>query len=512
MSRCRPVFPNPHHEEPIVPAPVVPIATAVAVAAGAAVVAAASETPRHVEPISMPLPPPEEVIHPSTYHDRERDYETDERAPLIPAGSGSGFGGYGVGNGNGHGYGATNGGYGTGYGTTNDYPYSNPYGSSTARVGGPLRLAEMGWSEYHLPDGTTYYVHPTLRVTTDVNLRDDPVLDGVSAYLGMDNGVGGRPLVVVPAGCEIWLREQLVDTPASKKGRGSKGKKNKPSRKLETYLVDHSLRSVLLSSSSSLKGKYPESTGGTGEDHLDSEFRYWSFIEGHPAHNPPSVKAKNEAIQVLNWAWTDRILPASVGGGLSGVGEGGRAGVPAPFDQSECQELMGLLKGFPDAPDPNNPNAEVDTAIQSRITARILIRLAQWRQAHFRPDKPLPTDVSSPPLPSSLLATKGKGKGEGRPLARTLLDLSLSIVLLGVPYLFFEKAYRVSGRGGFGTASSGVLVAGGRGLGDHESGLGYAYGYGGRPTMSSVVMGACTCIVVSRFLIRPLYLLCQKFC
>ena len=485
------MFPNPHHEELAIPAVVAEATTTT------------TEVPREFEPVSMPLPPQEEVIHPAAY---EREVETDERARLIPESSGPSFG-YAVGNGNGNGYPATNGGYGatsgSGYGATNDYGYSNPYGVASTRLGAPpLRLAEMGWSEYHLPDGTTYYVHRTLRVTTDVNLRDEAVLEGVSGYLGMDNGVGGRPLVVVPTGCEIWLREQVVDGSKAKGGKKGKGKKGK---KLETYLVDHSSRSVLLSSSTSLKGKYPESVVGGGEDHLDSEFRYWTFIEGHPAHNLPSAKAKNEAIQVLNWAWTDRILPASMGGADGG------SGVPAPFDQGECQELMGLLKSFPDTVEDSDAN-NTDTAIQSRITARILIRLAQWRQANFRPGKPLPTDVSSPPLPTSLLPPKTKN---GRPLGRALLDLSLSIVLLGVPYLFFEKAYRTSGRGGFGTASSGMLIqgGGGRGLGDHEAALGYAYGYGygGRPTMSSVVMGACTCIVVSRFLIRPLYLFCERF-
>lgn len=69
------------------------------------------------------------------------------------------------------------------------------------------RLHDLGWIEYHLPDGTFYYVHPTRRVTTDVNLRTEKVLNSVTVYLEnvKDN---------VPTGCEMWLR----DIGSSKKG------------------------------------------------------------------------------------------------------------------------------------------------------------------------------------------------------------------------------------------------------------------------------------------------------
>jgi len=62
-------------------------------------------------------------------------------------------------------------------------------------------LHELGWIEYHLPDGTFYHVHPTRRVTTDVNLRTEKVLNAVAAYLENDCEE------VVPSGCELWLRD-----------------------------------------------------------------------------------------------------------------------------------------------------------------------------------------------------------------------------------------------------------------------------------------------------------------
>ncbi|TEB32086.1 hypothetical protein FA13DRAFT_284021 [Coprinellus micaceus] len=60
------------------------------------------------------------------------------------------------------------------------------------------KLHDLGWVEYHLPDGTSYYVHPTLRVTTDVNLRSERLLDDVTDWLDMNppfgtSGVGAHP-------------------------------------------------------------------------------------------------------------------------------------------------------------------------------------------------------------------------------------------------------------------------------------------------------------------------------
>jgi len=37
------------------------------------------------------------------------------------------------------------------------------------------RLHTLGWLEYHLPDGTVYYVHPTSRVTTEINEKRENV-------------------------------------------------------------------------------------------------------------------------------------------------------------------------------------------------------------------------------------------------------------------------------------------------------------------------------------------------
>jgi hypothetical protein len=63
------------------------------------------------------------------------------------------------------------------------------------------RLHDLGWIEYQLPDGTVYYVHPTRRVTPDVDMRVDRVLDIVTAYL--ERKKDGS----VPQRMELWVRE-----------------------------------------------------------------------------------------------------------------------------------------------------------------------------------------------------------------------------------------------------------------------------------------------------------------
>ena len=41
---------------------------------------------------------------------------------------------------------------------------------------------------------------------------------------------------------------------------------------------------------------------------LDTEYRYWSFIDAHPAQNSLPVKAKIEEMDVLTWAWTGKLI------------------------------------------------------------------------------------------------------------------------------------------------------------------------------------------------------------
>jgi hypothetical protein len=40
---------------------------------------------------------------------------------------------------------------------------------------------------------------------------------------------------------------------------------------------------------------------------LDTKYRYWSFMEAHPAHKSLPAKAKMEAMDVLMSAWTGNV-------------------------------------------------------------------------------------------------------------------------------------------------------------------------------------------------------------
>jgi hypothetical protein len=78
--------------------------------------------------------------------------------------------------------------------------------------GGGPRLHELGWIEYQLPDGTVYYVHPTRRVTTDVDLRIESILDIVTAFLERQKDG------IVQQGMELWIREGQTQKFKSRQG------------------------------------------------------------------------------------------------------------------------------------------------------------------------------------------------------------------------------------------------------------------------------------------------------
>jgi hypothetical protein len=109
--------------------------------------------------------------------------------------------------------------------TDSEVPALIRVGRTSASVSNPL-LHNLGWIEYVLPDASTYYVHPTLRVTTDVDLRNAKKLESVTSYF--DHQKSGAPV-----GLELWLR----DLSTTRRGPVAK-----------SFLVDHRKRSVLVDS------------------------------------------------------------------------------------------------------------------------------------------------------------------------------------------------------------------------------------------------------------------------
>lgn len=76
-----------------------------------------------------------------------------------------------------------------------------------------------------------YYVHPTRRVTTDIDLRLDKKLDAITGYLIHHY----RERDSAPAGMELWLREA--------EAKGKRGAKPLPPIRC---WVDHRKRSVVI--------------------------------------------------------------------------------------------------------------------------------------------------------------------------------------------------------------------------------------------------------------------------
>ncbi|KAJ6454152.1 hypothetical protein C8R45DRAFT_846631 [Mycena sanguinolenta] len=181
------------------------------------------------------------------------------------------------------------------------------------------------------------------------------------------------------------------------------------------------------------------------------EYRYWAFMESHPAHAALTFAARREATDVLTWAWTDRVLPPQ------------QLPLPPPFTQNECQELLGLLRSFGDL---SQTEAGIQSIVLTRIVARILLRirlLAHWRQHHFRPHKPLPIERTG----NQHLRSYARPPG----FLRRGADVLLTCLLLGVPYLFYVRS--------------------GYHRGDVEGGA------GARSLLPILLIGACTCLLAA---------------
>jgi len=287
----------------------------------------------------------------------------------------------------------------------------------------------LGWAEHILPDSTLYYSHHELRVATEVDLRIPKKLDAVMEYL--DKKRPNEP-ALPPPGWELWLRDN--------------------SKLMFDFIpvrswVSHKNRLLSLDPPSSPAGEAV--VGLPEDDRLDMEYRYWSYVEGHPAHESLPANAHAEALDALTWCYTDCLLPSE-------------RTVPPAFNPQECQELMALLKS-------DGNGASGNSIVRNRIVARVLLRQAQWRQHYFRPSRPLPNDIN-----------KASAPGHRRiPFRRAFMDVIMSILCLGIPYLFMDRTshHRI----------------------DEESGM--------RSQGPILIIGACACLVAAVILSASVTLL-----
>ncbi|KAF8889391.1 hypothetical protein BD779DRAFT_1521262 [Infundibulicybe gibba] len=215
-------------------------------------------------------------------------------------------------------------------------------------------FCDHGWVEYLLPDESSYYVHPGHQITTDVDLRDEKMLGRVLACLEECNDVAGP-------GQELWLRDV---------GSGEGG-----FVPLMCW-VDHHERSVTSDSSEvDGEGNHHHAQHTSGDDRLDIKYRYWAFMEAHPAHASLPQGAREEVMDILTWASTVQILQSYYS-------------ASAPFTQDECQKLVALLRSLD-----SRGRSEEAIARHTHIVSGILLRTIHWRQLNSRPHKPLPMDA-----------------------------------------------------------------------------------------------------------------------
>jgi hypothetical protein len=193
-----------------------------------------------------------------------------------------------------------------------------PYSASSDTL---EKLHNIGWLEYHFPNGNFYYFHPQRRISTEMDLTNHTFLDLVEDFwqergvdmcnrsgLRRNSRFGGTLNGFIED--EMWLKDI--------------GLLNKESM-FETWLVDHVARTAVLVSQEINSG----GTATVQEDReffydslarldsyaslflfveIDMEHRYWDFMLSHPAHTVLPTNAKSAAINTLAWAWTGTLL------------------------------------------------------------------------------------------------------------------------------------------------------------------------------------------------------------
>ncbi|KAF8885814.1 hypothetical protein BD779DRAFT_1801236 [Infundibulicybe gibba] len=257
-----------------------------------------------------------------------------------------------------------------------------------------------GWVEYLLPDERLYYVHQCYQVVIDMDLNDERLLDAVMAYLE-------DHCDAIPPGRELWLRDT-----------GFHEGKFVPLR----WLVDHSKQLVAfnpLHKANNGGSECHRPQYGCEDDRLDAKYRYWSFMESHPAHTSLPLDAHQKAMEVLSWASTSELLPPN-------------HSTPAPFTQEECQRLTALLQLI---------SKQGETPLRTNTVSKILLRAICRHQSHFRPDKPLPVDAGRDGL-------RREGHSTPARSSKFMLTVGVHACLAAVVALYPSKTFvKVAGIG-----------------------------------------------------------------
>ncbi|KAH8106446.1 hypothetical protein DFH11DRAFT_1691860 [Phellopilus nigrolimitatus] len=229
-----------------------------------------------------------------------------------------------------------------------------------------------------------------MRITTDIDLQNLRKLGAVTGYI--DKKLA-KEASSPSEGWEIWLHDQ-----------GVMREDVAPVR----CWVNHAERAL---------GPWPPPSNGsieianqTSDGRLDLEYKYWAFMESHPAHVPLPANAYSEALDVLTWSYTDRLLKT-------------HRRAPPPFTQHESHELIEVLRATSGSESP------LQAAVQTKIVARILRRIVQWKQ-HYHLEKSLPHGAAAG---ASSRGSRGVSYG------RRFTDFVLAWLCFGIPYLYANR-------------------------------------------------------------------------
>ncbi|KAI9508967.1 hypothetical protein F5148DRAFT_821984 [Russula earlei] len=232
---------------------------------------------------------------------------------------------------------------------TSTHGQSQPAQSFTILVSqdeGPMlpvqrcRFTNIEWQEFLLPDGTRYFSNPTLHIVADIDLRKTERLDAITRFLD-----GSETEILPLPGWELWLRDanRLVafEHPGSDLGE----------------LMNEDI------------------------ERMESEYQYWLFVISHPVHALLPPDTVFEAIDVLTWMYTGRLV-------LSAYAS------PPPFSQEECQELLTQLRSS------SHMSGKRMSLVRTRVVSTVLVRVVAWRQGRHwdsvtRQDSPKNNDVPS---------------------------------------------------------------------------------------------------------------------
>ncbi|KAG8707394.1 hypothetical protein FRC09_001858, partial [Ceratobasidium sp. 395] len=264
-------------------------------------------------------------------------------------------------------------------------------------------------------------------LVTDLDMADNATHAGVNAFV--DKCLQERD-TDLPNGWEVWIHaagasEQLDWEVSTTSGASEVA--DGPGEEIDlgygaplvlvwTY-VSHKRRRV---------GAHgPEERFVEGEDaefDLEMERRYWAYVETHPAHADVNPRAVQEAIELLTWHYTDRLLAEKKRGEKEAIN------VKPPFTPEESHEVLEFLKSL------SQEYSHANAILKTRTVARVHVRTAEWRLAKLQAvHDAVNLEVMSP------AERIRRRRAAANPFVGVPLRTLAGLLGLGIPYLFVEQ-------------------------------------------------------------------------